>query len=1018
MTVPGSVSRVHQAALVTQLHFGFCLLVQVENSFVYDLWPEDNFVAHVLARQMYTFGFAVALGLLCFLLSLAPRRAKYAASSVYVFVVILCNLWVICDQVGYKVSNDHLKMSMNDQSLDARKTGIIFGSFVAELDWIFLLNLLVLILTSVRYGPFILAQPRVVDLKKEHLVTERKFEMTTWMKAMVVYFLLNLFACGFGYCGSSDSQYDRLEIHPIYNFLTDLFSSKLNNDILTNSLMQHVDFNTKFLQNLTGPLTMAKVYEPYQGKLERESLGMKWMAQYRHAIVAERTASVHKKKNVVVYIMESVGSKQLLGKDGIADPALAPNFAQLQKNSVTFNKIYDTFPSTTRTHIPMATGGLTSTQGSIEGQSRHKYTGQTITSTFKANHYKTGLFAASDLAFEGLDRFYKFMGYEKFHHYGIADKLFKKRAYLNSWGGDDHTMVEEMLKWVDEDKANTSKKPFFVHLLPDSTHHPYSVPRGYKKTFTGGDTRLDRYKNAIHYTDFALGTLIDGLKKRGLWQNTLLIVTGDHGEAFGGANKDHPRNFLHKNFLYDENIVSFLMLHDPGVSPPKCYQRKQQASGINLRGGKGKLHAMVPCVSSHSAAVADTFPTTVAFALGDVGVPRPVDGIPGQNLLSPQYKLRMHFFHKTASPYQWGLRDGPFKMISNQIGKHVELYDLSVDPLEQNNLAQSKKELVDVYENRVQLWFTHVHCWFTSQLAGWPQGGTCDEKSLESSPNMRERGPKRLVFGKGGQKDFSKVNHLTTSMAAFTVFNEWIPYQSTTSIIFDFAPVELHHGLQRSVDQPKIPKHSQYTIQDRYLQRFQVQKGWHSTWYKMNVPNMKPGKWELILWSGDDSQTSTQLLSSTIDVRDDHREKKTKSASNPCSSVAKEVTVGYLDNTTKRLFHEIVPGGSGPDALPRVNNKTPQIVIQTRWQACNRPRTIVYNTADPSNEIYKWTQTLKPGWVTTWYYFHPNQPVKTSKWQLTMLDKSTQRMVGSAAFEVTGDVAIPNDYGTSTTHSI
>ena len=46
------------------------------------------------------------------------------------------------------------------------------------------------------------------------------------------------------------------------------------------------------------------------------------------------------------------------------------------------------------------------------------------------------------------------MGYEKFHHYGIADKLFKKRAYLNSWGGNDHTMVEEMFKWVDEDKEN------------------------------------------------------------------------------------------------------------------------------------------------------------------------------------------------------------------------------------------------------------------------------------------------------------------------------------------------------------------------------------------------------------------------------------------------------------------------------------------------------------------------------------------------------------------------------------
>ena len=200
------------------------------------------------------------------------------------------------------------------------------------------------------------------------------------------------------------------------------------------------------------------------------------------------------------------------------------------------------------------------------------YTGTMITTEFQSQGYQTGLFAASDLRFEGLAAFYKNMKYDKFHHYGIAPKSFKAKNYLNSWGGDDHSMVEEALKWFKI--ASKAGKPFFAHLLPDATHHPYSVPEGYKTPFTGGDPRFTKYRNAMHYTDYAFGLLVAGLKEQGLYEDTVIILTGDHGEAFGRANGDHPRNFLHKNFLFDENIVSFLMLHDLSMPLPKCRRRE------------------------------------------------------------------------------------------------------------------------------------------------------------------------------------------------------------------------------------------------------------------------------------------------------------------------------------------------------------------------------------------------------------------------------------------------------------
>ena len=95
------------------------------------------------------------------------------------------------------------------------------------------------------------------------------------------------------------------------------------------------------------------------------------------------------------------------------------------------------------------------------------------------------------------------MGYEKFYHYGLQNDAFKKEHYLNSWGGDDTSMIDIALDWIDATAGGQQKsgmKPWMVHILPDATHHPYSVPVGWKKHFSGGDKRLDRLAIAESFT--------------------------------------------------------------------------------------------------------------------------------------------------------------------------------------------------------------------------------------------------------------------------------------------------------------------------------------------------------------------------------------------------------------------------------------------------------------------------------------------------------------------------------------
>jgi hypothetical protein len=110
----------------------------------------------------------------------------------------------------------------------------------------------------------------------------------------------------------------------------------------------------------------------------------------------------------------------------------------------------------------------------------------------------------------------------------------------------------------------------------DSTHAPYHLPAG-EQSFTPfpenveyhllGDPAaapglLNRYRNALHYVDALVGELIAEMKRENLFEKSVIIVTGDHGEAFfehgvWGHNTDFDR----------EQVNVPLVLHVPGVAP-------------------------------------------------------------------------------------------------------------------------------------------------------------------------------------------------------------------------------------------------------------------------------------------------------------------------------------------------------------------------------------------------------------------------------------------------------------------
>jgi arylsulfatase A-like enzyme len=118
------------------------------------------------------------------------------------------------------------------------------------------------------------------------------------------------------------------------------------------------------------------------------------------------------------------------------------------------------------------------------------------------------------------------------------------RGDENDLGVDDHYVVDHFLGWL---PARDTSRAFAGLIQFNQTHFPYYTDRGHRPF--GETERRDLYDNALHYLDLQIQRVVDGLKAAGVYDQTLIVLTSDHGEGF----KEHGM-FGHLNCQYREGI--------------------------------------------------------------------------------------------------------------------------------------------------------------------------------------------------------------------------------------------------------------------------------------------------------------------------------------------------------------------------------------------------------------------------------------------------------------------------------
>lgn len=221
------------------------------------------------------------------------------------------------------------------------------------------------------------------------------------------------------------------------------------------------------------------------------------------------------------------------GYEKIQTPALD----DLAQHGIRFAKAFTPSPLTNTSHTSILTGLLPSAHGVTDFAKPLANAHPTWAELLKNNGYQTAAFIGavildSKALAPGLDRGFDF--YDNF----------PEHAQTKSRWGRVERRAMEVVRRAEVWRDAHPRGPHFVWIHLYDPHDPYEPPAPYSTLYKG---RL--YDGEIAYADAALGSFIAHLKRRGWYENAMIIVVGDHGEGLG----EHREN-THGIFLYDSTL--------------------------------------------------------------------------------------------------------------------------------------------------------------------------------------------------------------------------------------------------------------------------------------------------------------------------------------------------------------------------------------------------------------------------------------------------------------------------------
>jgi arylsulfatase A-like enzyme len=415
------------------------------------------------------------------------------------------------------------------------------------------------------------------------------------------------------------------------------------------------------------------------------------------------------RKNVIVLLLDQLRADRL-STYGNSRPS-SPYIDRMAIEGVQLDRFYSNAPWTGPSQGTLVTSQHPSTHGETLFAMRSSPPAfpsyPTIAETFQAAGYKTAAFVNNPVAGPYLTG-------RGIGHYDLRQGFF---GLAPSTGGPT---VDRILSWLD----SNSGAPFYMYVVLWEPHNPYNPPPAHdlfrnqsypEYTSAGfgapvydlfrlanlGDRKaieriIQLYDGKIHEVDETVGRLMNGLRLRGLKQNTIVMLTSDHGELL----YSHPEDYLtadHRS-LYDAAV------HVPAIFWGAGIPENKRVNGI----------------ASHL----DTAPTLLDIA----GAPA-LPGAQGKSLApmilsGVQSVNEFVYAEQDLSERLRSVRDSRYKLIFNPETGVRQLFDTVKDPREE-------QDLVAIFPNRTE-WLSGVLEDWTKRFA--PPATVLEERYRATAP--------------------------------------------------------------------------------------------------------------------------------------------------------------------------------------------------------------------------------------------------------------------------------------------
>jgi len=336
-----------------------------------------------------------------------------------------------------------------------------------------------------------------------------------------------------------------------------------------------------------------------------------------------------------------------------------PNIDAVAAEGTLFKNVYSPVPLTLPAHSSMLTGDIPPRHG-VHDNIDYKLaeSNTTLAEILKEEGFTTGALISAfvlDSQFgtdQGFDTYNDI--FEEKH---IADNLISERK------GDEATRLA--MDWLDEH----ADERFFYFLHYYDPHTPYEPPEPFASRFAASS-----YAGEIAFTDHCIGTVIKKLKSLGLYESTLIVITGDHGEMLGSHGES-----THAYFIYQDAVKVPLIFRLPGSSKAR--------------------------VIDEPVGIVDIVPTICKLLDIETNIP-----FSGRDLSSFFSKRKnslkaKDIYCESLTPTKYdassliGLIAGNWKYIQTS---RPELYNIMNDPREEQNLYQQQLNRARMMQDRLK----------------------------------------------------------------------------------------------------------------------------------------------------------------------------------------------------------------------------------------------------------------------------------------------------------------------------